>query len=643
MRILRLGLVTLAVSAAIGACITFGVQWTVEGVVSRDASEKAGRWGEFVVSRMPRLEALLATGVPDQEQQHVIRDVRTLGDVFRFKLFDMQGRMALISDDSTLAGPVGVADEADAEALEVIETRHSIVEVNDGRHKPDRPDLYVEAYIPVLSDDGALMAVAEVYVDQTATQAYFVNSFRLFGVVLTIACLGVFAAPTTAYLFQRRAAERARNNAEYLARYDPLTGLLNRRELVERVQSGEGAAPSAVAFLDIDQFKRINDTLGHDAGDALLIHVAEALRRFAGPKDLIARFGGDEFVIAVHDLGLDTIDQRMGALLRECARRIDHRGAAVCGSVSIGVSVLGAATELETALNEANAALHSARQSGRNTYAVYGEEIGERLRHRRRVEARLRDALEYDQFSLHYQPLIDASSGETVGYEGLLRLSDGEGGAISPAVFIPIAEDMDIICEIGRWVIETGVGEAANWSGGQTLALNLSPKQFETGDLVAVVRDALASSGLPAQRLELEITESLLLTDEASVQLQLNELKEIGVSIALDDFGTGFSSLSYLWKYGFDKLKIDRSFVAALEHSPERAKEIIETIVLLCVRLGMKVTAEGIETENQSKALSEIGCDVLQGYLYGRPAPIAAGARDAAPSDVAAAPGLAAS
>lgn len=622
MRLLRFSLLFALLATAVGACVQVGVYWTVESAVKRDAVEKAERWGEFIRGRLPRIEALVSTGRPDPEQMQSIRDVRTLGDVFRFKLFDGQGRLTLVSDDSNLSGPAGVADTSDPEPLMVLATGRPVVEFKDGRAKPNRPDYYAEAYVPIFDARGATSGVAEVYVDQTATHQYFVSSFRTFGGLLALACIVLVATPSAAYFFQRRAAERAKGDAEYLARYDALTGVMNRREFVSSLQADDARPLSAIAFLDLDRFKQINDTHGHAGGDALLIHVAEVLKRCAGPDDLVARFGGDEFVIAMRDLPADTIDQRMTSILRQCEKSVRCGNASLSGAVSIGVSLCDGDVDLDTALSQADAALYSAKESGRNQYAIYGVEMGERLRQRRRMEKRLRDALQNEEFALHYHALIDTSNNQITGFEALLRLDDEDGSPIPPSDFIPIAEELGIISKIGRWVIETGVREAASWDSDQKISLNLSPLQFDTGDLPSIVVDALAASGLPPGRLELEITETVLLRNEREVQLQLDRLQELGVSIALDDFGTGFSSLGYLWKYGFDKLKIDRSFVSALDHSPERAAEIIETIILLGRRLGMKVTAEGIETDAQAQKLRDMGCDQLQGFLFGKPAPL---------------------
>lgn len=632
MRNARIVLMTVMFLSVTGVLVKFGVDWTVESAVSRDSVKVAERWASFAASRLPRIEELIEDGLPDDEQMRVIEEVRAVGDVFRFKLFDDTGRLSLVSDDKALTSGAGVAAEADPEPVAVLASGEPIIEVKDGRAKPDRPPVYVEAYIPVLDSKQKVIGVAEVYVDQTETYAYFYASFQLFGIILGGGITLIIAVPLAIAQLNRLAKEKAQQNAEYLARFDPLTGVMNRREFAEQFGRAGDKKFAAVAFIDIDRFKQINDGHGHAVGDAMLSHIADVLKRSAGLGDLIARFGGDEFVLALRDNDETAIHRRMNRLLRDCAQEISHEGVSVSASVSVGVSLLEGGGDLDTALTESDAALYAAKAAGRNQYAIYGVEMGERLQSRRRIEARVRAALADQEYALHFQPLVEAGSGQLVGYEGLLRLQDEDGQAISPMDFIPVAEELGLISELGRWVIETGVREAATWDNDAKVALNLSSAQFQPGDLPEIVRDALHASGLPARRLELEITESLLLSDEAAIKMQLDQLQELGVSIALDDFGTGFSSLAYLWRYNFNKLKIDQSFVAALEHSPERAEELIETIVMLSRRLGMEVTAEGVETSEQSAKLREIGCDTLQGFLYGRPGPVQ---RDAESKSVA--------
>ncbi|WP_050773082.1 putative bifunctional diguanylate cyclase/phosphodiesterase [Roseobacter sp. SK209-2-6] len=587
----------------------------------RDAINKAGQWGSYLATHVPDLDTLVLTGIPSPEQRKNIRDVRQAGDIFRFKLFSATGHLVLVSDDQSITSPPGVAAEPDAEANRVAHSGMPIVVVKNGEQKPDRPDLYAEAYIPLRGQDGALRGVVKVYVDQSKTRDHFVESFKSFAVVMAVFCSVVFAVPGSAFYLQRIFAERSRKKAEYLAKYDPLTGLLNRRSFVEQAeQCIQEKSLVAVCYIDLDRFKAINDTFGHAIGDAFLTHVAQILKENSNSGDLLSRFGGDEFVIGFCEVPLDEAIQTVRNILKECARKVELGAISLEASVSIGVVAVEEAGSLEVILNNADAALYFAKNAGRNDFAIYGEEMGDELRRRHGLETRLREATLNKEFDVHYQPLVRSADQAVIGYEALLRLKDHDGNQISPSDFIPMAEETGLIEEIGRWTLQTAIGQMASLEEGKKLAINLSPTQYRSGDLVGFVQKALMDTGFPPNLLELEVTETLLLEDSMMIEMQLDTLKEMGVSIAMDDFGTGFSSLSYLWKHRFDRLKIDRSFVAALERNPERSREIIETIVLLGAKLDMEITAEGVETAAQAQLLTDLGCDVLQGYLFGRAA-----------------------
>ncbi|SDY79159.1 putative bifunctional diguanylate cyclase/phosphodiesterase [Citreimonas salinaria] len=612
-----------SIAAALLMAISIAVERTVEDVVKRQAIADSERWASHMARKVPDLERLIATGLPDAAQEEALRDTRSVGSIFRFSLYDSDGRLVLVSDDSPVGGAGSGAPEIDAEAAAVARTGRSTAGVDDGTGRTDRPDLHAEAYVPIRDGTGAIRGVAEVYVDVTATRAFFTASFRSFGLILSAACLLMVSLPASAYVLQRRMALKAQESVEFLARHDSLTGLLNRAEFTARAERDGRCTLHALAFVDVDHFKQVNDTHGHRTGDALLTHIAHILQSEAGPEDLVARFGGDEFVLGIRNPSEDAAIEHVNAVVRRCAEPFRLDGKRINSTVSIGLARVDCAQSLDRTLSQADAALYHAKAAGRSDLAVYGSEMGERMAARRALEARVRAALERKEFEIHYQPLVDGVTHGIVGYEALLRLRSDAGDPIPPAIFIPVAEELGLISEIGAWVLRTATAAFAAIEDGCTLSVNLSAVQFEDGALVPTVRAALHESGLPAQRLELEITESLLLGDSRSVEMQIDALKEMGVGIAMDDFGTGFSSLSYLWKYGFDRIKIDRSFVGALDENPERARDIIETTVLLGQRLGMKITAEGVETAEQSALLTQLGCDVLQGYLYGRPGPIA--------------------
>ncbi|MDE4132788.1 bifunctional diguanylate cyclase/phosphodiesterase [Phaeobacter sp. QD34_3] len=615
-----LGFLAIALSV-LAAGIVYATRSSVFEAMRRESVDKAVHHATYMASQIRDLEGLLNSATPAPDQLNQIRDLRHLGDVFRFKLFDAAGRLVLVSDDPSLKGGLPqTLGEPDPEAVKVIASHVSFAEVKDGTEKPNRPDLYAEAYVPLLDAEGEIFGVAEVYIDQTDTHGYFHESFSRFAVLLTTVCALLFSVPYIGYMLQRRRAEHSQEEVEFLASYDSLTGLMNRREFLQQADAlrAEGEL-SAICYMDADKFKAINDVHGHAVGDAYLVHLAGILRSCTHHNDLLARFGGDEFVIGFRNLDHDGVVARVRSIIVNASEEFHHDDAVIAGSMSAGIALLGKDTCLDTTLSYADAALYHSKSNGRNTFSVYGEEMGDEYRKRMALHARLRQSTKEKNFAIVYQRLVDAQSKQVVGYEALLRMKDEDGSEIEPSIFIPVAEELGLIADIGAWVIRKATREIAQLDDHSTVAINLSAAQLCDGSLPDIVRSALAEAELPAHRLELEITESLLLDDDPAVAYQIDCLKEMGVSLAMDDFGTGYSSLSYLWRFGFDRLKVDRSFVTALDRDPERSRQIIEAILLLGDRLDMRVTAEGIETREQSEYLSQLGCDILQGYLYGRP------------------------
>ena len=618
----RLIVFGVAAIVAIWASVSVGVNNAVEKVLFRESIDKASHWATYMAKEIPDIEGLIETGIPTAEQRNAINRIKELGDIFRFKLFDADGRLSLISDALDLEDYEGISSTSDPEPKLVAETLVAMAAVFDGTKKPDRPDLYAESYVPFFDSNGQILGVLEVYVDQTETGIYFKDSFKSFGQMVMLLCSVIFAVPSLAYYLQRILTERTRKDVEFLARFDPLTGAINRREFTTQAETYLAARElSVVCYVDLDKFKAINDTYGHSVGDLFLSHIAGILRDNCRKTDLVARFGGDEFVIGFHNVSQEHAIQRIRAILSQCAERVELDTTLVKASISVGVANVTPDDDLESTLKNADTALYYAKSAGRNTFAIYGDEMGEELKRRYAIEARIRQAVDSDEFEIYFQPLVSSKDDQVIGHEALLRLRDDDGTFIPPSEFVPMAEALGLIDEIGEWTIRRAIECVAAARDSKMIAINLSTLQFKSGDLVNIVRNALEDFSFPAEQLELEITESLLLEDSNFIEHQIDSLREIGVRIAMDDFGTGFSSLSYLWKYGFDRLKIDRSFVAALDENSDRSREIIESVVLLGGRLNMKITAEGVETYTQSEFLKKLGCDTLQGYLYGGPAP----------------------
>jgi diguanylate cyclase (GGDEF)-like protein len=409
-----------------------------------------------------------------------------------------------------------------------------------------------------------------------------------------------------------------------MARHDALTGLPNRVLLQERMDhavmmTGRGQK-CAVLCLDLDRFKAVNDTFGHPTGDRLLQAVAERLLACVRETDVVSRLGGDEFAVLMGELeeppGAGVLAQRIIRLLCE---PFDLGGQTVSIGASVGIAL--APQDARTAvglLKSADTALYRAKMDGRGMFRYFESDMDERLQARFEMERDLRAAIADDRLELAFQPLYNVERNELCAFEALLRWRHPARGLISPAEFIPLAEETGLIVPIGAWVLRRACREAAHWPDHVKVAVNLSVVQFKGDALVRTVGAALAEAGLPATRLELEITESVLLVENAETLATLHALRNLGASISMDDFGTGYSSLSYLRRFPFDKIKIDQSFVRDLGEG-EESRAIVRAVVGLGRSLGMVTTAEGVETQAQLAQLRREGCTQVQGYLMSRP------------------------
>jgi len=406
------------------------------------------------------------------------------------------------------------------------------------------------------------------------------------------------------------------------AQADDLTGLALRNTFMatlERALPGtvEGGEPVALLCLDLDRFKMINDTLGHGIGDQLLKKVADRLRKASRKDDLVARLGGDEFVILQRGIhsprDAELLAERLVDLI---GRTYVLAGHTVNIGISVGVALGSGSMQPRDVLRNADLALYEAKRAGRGRYRFFEQGMDKLLHERRELEIDLRRALALKQFELHYQPFLDLSTDTVMGFEALLRWQHPVRGNVPPLDFIAVAEENGLIVKIGEWVLLTACMEAAAWPGDLVVAVNVSPLQFKADTLLASVSLALERSGLNPERLEVEITESALLADTNNVLATLHALRALGVKISMDDFGTGYSSLSYLQKFPFNKIKIDRSFVAGDDPDSEA---ILKAVSSLGTSLGMAITAEGVETADQLKRIRDQNCTHVQGYLTGRP------------------------
>nr|WP_294105303.1 EAL domain-containing protein [Sphingomonas sp.] len=420
---------------------------------------------------------------------------------------------------------------------------------------------------------------------------------------------------------------RAEAQITRLALFDGLTGLANRQRMRASLEQTLNQPvgpyrPTTMFLLDLDRFKVVNDTLGHQTGDILLKQVAQRLLRSVGDAGLVGRLGGDEFQVV---LPSENDPERLSDLARTIINALSQPYSIDGNTVTIGCSIGVAIApqdgkDPETLVRNADLALYAAKAEGRGIHRFYREELLHGAQNRKQLEDDLRHALVQGQFHLVYQPVVSTESARIVGYEALIRWEHPERGAISPAEFIPVAEDCGLIETIGEWVLRTACLEAAKWPKNVRVAVNVSPIQFANPTLPSIVTNAIARAGIAASRLELEITEGVFLDESQSSDAMFKSLKGIGVRLALDDFGTGYSSLGYLKSAPFDKIKIDQSFVRGAAIAGNRNAAIIKAIVTLAGSLGMETTAEGVETQDEIELIRELGCSHIQGYVYGKPA-----------------------
>ncbi|WP_242141184.1 EAL domain-containing protein [Sphingomonas sp. TREG-RG-20F-R18-01] len=402
---------------------------------------------------------------------------------------------------------------------------------------------------------------------------------------------------------------------------DTLTGLANRGAFLPELDRAlEGRAEVALVMVDLDHFKRVNDTLGHPVGDALLRKVSERLTSALRKTDRVARLGGDEFAVlqcgAEQPHGAEMLAKRLVELV---GRPYVIDGHMIDIGASVGVALSGTADDATALMKQADIALYRAKHAGRGRYCFFEKSMDAEMQERRALEIDLRRALAFRQFELHYQPQMDLKTQIVTGMEALIRWRHPERGLVSPATFIPLAEETGLIIPIGEWVIRQACEHAAAWASPIPVAVNVSAKQLASGKLINTVASALANSGLQPDRLEMEITESVLMSDVESCVATLHSLRDLGIRISMDDFGTGYSSLSYLQSFPFHTIKIDQSFIRSMDS--EKSDGIIRAITAIGKHLGMTTIAEGVETAAQLDHVTDSGCGSAQGYLFSRPVP----------------------
>jgi diguanylate cyclase (GGDEF)-like protein len=619
----------LALFAAAGLVLSTGIaailKVTVDDLLRRDAVSAAEHWARYVAENVTDIDEIANGTQPSAESMGFFVRSQQIRQVFKFEVIDLNGNVQLSSDGIKIVN-VGGTQHNDA-AARAARTGKPVVAVREGI-PPVWPSHYSEAYLPVVVD-GSIRAIVAAYVDLDEQHDRFRNTFLL--AVIALCLLAGIAAGIPSIAWYRRTNEkkRAEKRIHFLALHDALTGLANRALFGEKVNEALARLEQvretfSILLLDLDRFKSVNDSLGHPVGDALLKAVANRLQSCVRGTDLVARLGGDEFAI------LQIGAERQGAAAAALADRIqetiaapyDIEGYQVTIGTSVGIALAPEhGTHFDRLLKCADVSLYEAKYRGRGRYCFFDSMLAEKADARLMLETDLRNAVRRNEFEVRYQLAVEVVSRRRCGAEALVRWRHPTRGLISPNAFIPAAEEINLVVEIGEWVLRTACVDAASWPPHTKVAVNLSPVQFGGGDLVGSVCRALVDSGLAPERLELEITESVLLKNNAENLALLHQLKSLGVSVVLDDFGTGFSSLSYLKMFPFDKIKIDRSFVNEMESRNDCAA-IVSAVINLGRTLNIATTAEGVETERQFLLLRAAGCTFAQGYLFGRPVPL---------------------
>jgi diguanylate cyclase (GGDEF)-like protein len=621
---LRRGIAMIAVALAllVGGILA-GIKVTTDHLLYKDATSTARNWARLLADTVTDLEQIAAGELPSSDSMTLFDWAQKAGGVYRYEIYNIHGYSQLVSDR-------GVAlvnlSEFNADAVRALAANVPVVDMLAGT-SPGQPAFYAQAHVPVLVD-GQPVAIVAAFVDQTDKHELFYRTFLIAAVSLCLGAALAFGLPAIAWYRRTAEKQEADRRIRFLAHHDALTELANRPSLIEKLEMALAVLPVrggklAVHFIDLDRFKEVNDLLGHDGGDFLLKTIAERLGTVIRIDDLVARLGGDEFVVVqtgfAHTEQAIAYAERLAAAIAE---PIQFNGTEMLPAGSIGVAVAPQdGNTPERLLKSADLALYKCKADGRNCIRLFLPEMDSELRARIEIEKTIRNAVLHDDFLLHFQPLYEMTERRLIGFEALVRMVRGDGTLIAPLTFIPLAEEMRLIDKIGTWVLREACRTAMEWPEHLTVAVNLSPAQFATGHISEIVLAALEETGLAPQRLELEITETLLLGDTEAVMVELQKLKGMGVAIVMDDFGTGYSSLSYLWRFPFDKIKIDRSFMQAFDGSDRDAETVVKTIIALGRELNMRVTVEGVETARQAAFLDDADGDQAQGFFFGRPVP----------------------
>jgi diguanylate cyclase (GGDEF)-like protein len=610
------GLVVLSALIAAAALVAPGKISRYE--LDREAQTAAGRLKVQMLNEPDTLFYALASPSFTTQFADILNKWGYGPRVLRYELYDKEGNLTFTSGLAGLKLDDELATVLAAPAMEA--PKVALYQSQDGR----KPSNFASLTLP-LALNGEPRGTLVVYLDQSDQATVLANYFT-WVVGITLALLGAGIALPAAFAWMRgRERRKAEAQVRYLEEHDALTGLSNRKTFVGSLSEAiarmhRDRTHIAVLCLDIDKFKEINEAADHSGGDQVLRDIGGRIQSTLRQNDLIARLAGDEFAIALVDItNLGDVMAFMNRLVEALRRPLQVAGKEMMVTTSVGIALAPADGDTAaTVLRHAGIALARAKGDGGQRMCFFEQSMDKALQRRRMVEHELRLALGREEFEVVYQPQYDLLTEKQCGSEALVRWQHPVHGKIAPGHFISVAEDTGLIVPLGEWVLRRACTDAVKWPEPLIVAVNLSPAQFRDGDIAETVAEVLKETALPPQRLELEITESLLINDTEEVLGKLNRLRQLGVAIAMDDFGTGYSSLSYLARFPFSKIKIDRQFIRNMTRDPAM-RAIVKTIIALGKSLDVIITAEGVETQEQAAMLREFGCPQVQGFLYGYP------------------------
>jgi len=615
-------------SSSLVMAMAVGLTWqAATHLLRQEAEADAQIWAEGLTQRVEDLDRLLTSGVMSPSSEAVLEATSAI--VF-FRLYDPNGHSVYQAPSPTVerilaADPDrGADDPAILEALQADGPVVHLVEL-DG-DAASSPAVYGQVLLPLMTASGE-QGLLEMYLNQTAQAGRYRQAFTAFVTGLAVLILFAMAMPMAMVWRRAKQRELAERRLHEMAHTDPLTRLANRTHFHKRLgqalaRSANGDQVTALFWLDLDRFKTINDALGHPIGDALLCQVAARLKHSLGERDMVARLGGDEFALVRTGCSSETEAVQLAErIIQVLAVPFDVEGHHVVIGVSIGIVFAPCDGDgVDDLLKKADIALYRAKDEGRSTYQFFKPDMEARSVVRHSLEEDLRLAIHNNKLRLHYQPQVSLKTGQIVGFEALLRWHHPRFGHMPPHEVVALAEETGLIMPLGFWALKQATADATTWPEDVSVSVNISAVQFRHTNLVDLVGDSLSMSGLSPERLDLEITESIVMADSRTTITKLRKLRRLGIHLSMDDFGTGYSSLNRLRNLPFDRLKVDRSFVRELGGNRDDAA-IVHAIITLGRSLGMQVIAEGVETDAQLAQLHMENCDIAQGYFFGRPVP----------------------